>query len=260
MTAVNSGAKTMALQDDALRLAELDRQVVQTLIEANTEKLSHVLSAYLKLRVGLKRQMLDESVISVEDATACEVLHKIASSDGLQSDKFVKRLKQLKGYDALATGEFDDADIEELGSKLFYSWYSHHEYVRALDELRPMILRCDTSESVERLVERVRRCYAFEQYDATFGLCRTLLEASIRDICVRRGLFPELSNNAILYEKCNWRQLRDRVSSGRLNEKLKDLYGRLCEVLHARKAVVSKDAREVFLETLLVIEKLYESQ
>ena len=46
---------------------------------------------------------------------------------------------------------------------------------------------------------------------------------------------------------------------GRLNEKLKDLYGRLCEVLHARKAVVSKDAREVFLETLLVIEKLYES-
>ena len=208
---------------------------------------------------GLRERMNSIEVARVAEIRSesrTDLLHNLV---GVALQLLVKRLKQLKGYDALATGEFDDADIEELGSKLFYSWYSHHEYVRALDELRPMILRCDTSESVERLVERVRRCYAFEQYDATFGLCRTLLEASIRDICVRRGLFPELSNNAILYEKCNWRQLRDRVSSGRLNEKLKDLYGRLCEVLHARKAVVSKDAREVFLETLLVIEKLYES-
>ena len=49
------------------------------------------------------------------------------------------------------------------------------------------------------------------------------------------------------------------VSCGPLNERLKDLYGRLSEVLHARRAVGIADVREVLGETLLVIEELYES-
>ena len=231
-----SGAKTMTLQDEALRLAELKRQLVQMLDKGCIEKAGHALSTYLELKASLKQRMLDEPTISVEDAGVREVLHTISKE----------------------VGEFDDAAIEKLGAELLYPWFSHHDYVRALDELRPLILQCDTSESVKRLVGQVRGCYAFQQYDAAFGLCRTVLEASIRDICVRQGLFHDLSENAVLYEKLNWCKLRNKVSCGQLNKKLKDLYGRLCEVLHAQRAAVAKDAREVFQETLLVIEELYE--
>ncbi len=225
----------MALQDDALRLKELEQQVIQA-IDSQTENLGHVLESYLELKASLKRQILDESAISVEDATARKVLRKIGK----------------------AVETIDDADIEELGAELLYSWYSHQEYVSALAELRPLILRWDTSENVKRLVELIKRCYAIQQYDASFALCRTLLEASIRDICVRRRLFPDLSENAVLYEKFTWRKLRNTVSAGDLNRKLEDLYARLSKVLHARRTVRPNEARDVFLETLLVIEKLYE--
>ena len=142
------------------------------------------------MRTCLRTRILDESAISIEDTTARQILHKISSGDGLHSDKVVKRLKELSGDD-LAVGEFDDADMEKLGDELFYSWYSHHNYVTALAELRPLILQSDTSESVKHLVGQVKGCYAFQQYDAAFALCRTLLEASIRDICVRCELIPE---------------------------------------------------------------------
>ena len=248
----------MALHDDISRLVELDRQVVQALIEGNTEEFPHALGAYLELRSGLKREMLDESAISVEDATARGTLHKIFSGDSFQSDKIVERLRELGGGD-LEVGELDDADVEELGSELFYSWYSHHEYVRALAELRPLILRSEASESVKRLTGQIRSCYDFQQYDAAFGLCRTLIEASIRDICVRRELLPEPANDAFPLEKYSWGCLRNKISCGSLNERLKALYGRLSEVLHARRAVGIADVREMFEETLLVIEDLYES-
>ena len=248
----------MALQDDILQLAELDRQVVQALIENNTEEFLQVLGSYLETRSNLKREVLDESVVSVEDATAREILRRITNGDGLQSDEIVERLGGLGGGE-LAVGELDDAEVEDLGSELFCSWYSHHEYVRALAELRPLILRSSVSESVKRLVGQIKSCYAFQQYDAVFGLCRTLIEASIRDICVRRELVPKQVDDAALLEKYNWKCLRDKVSCGPLNEELKDLYGRLSEVLHARRSAGIAEVRKIFGETLRVIERLYES-
>ena len=247
----------MALHDDALRLAELDRQVAQTLVDGNIEGFRHALGEYLTLKTNLKQRMLDESTISIIDAEAREVLRKIGRNDSFRSDKAVERIENLNDDDRAAQ-ELDDADIERLGSDLFYSWYSHYEYLSALGELRPLILGCQTSESVMRLAEQIKRCYSFQQYDAAFGLCRTMLEASIRDICVRRELFRDRNDNAVLFERLNWADLRNKVSSGRLNAELKDLYARLSKVLHARSTVAADEAREVFLETLSVIEELYE--
>ncbi len=248
----------MGLPDDALRLAELDLQVVQTLVDGHIEDFSNALAEYLTLKANLKQQMLDESTISVEDPESREVLRKIGRNDSFRSDEIVKRIKDGTGED-LAVEEVDEADLERLGSDLFYSWHSHEEYVSALRELRPLILGCETSESVIRLVEQIKRCYAFQQYDAAFGLCRTLLEASIRDIGVRRGLFPDREESAVLYDYIKSSVLRDRVSSGHLNETLRKLFDRLSKVLHARRTVGQVEARRAFGDTLLAIEKLYES-
>ena len=247
----------MALQADALRLVELDGQVSQALIEGDAEELRRALLAWIELRESVKMQLLEASVISVGDAKAGEILRKIADGDDLQPDEIVKQL--LRRDDELTAEEFDDLDIERLGSELFYSWYSHHEYVRALAELRPLILRSDASQSVHRLVGEVKDCYAFQQYDAVFALCRMSIEASIRDICVRRGLLPEPDEKVILLEKYRWKELRDKVSIGSLNEKLEILYGRLCEVVHARRSATAGEARAMFRRTLSLIEELYGS-
>ena len=240
----------MALQDDALRLAELNRQVVQTVMEGNGQEFGRALDAYRELRLSLKSRMLDEPTVSIEDARARGVLHKISTVEGLDTDWIVRKLEEFSGDDGLPFGKFDDAEIEHLGSELFYSWYSHHEYITALSELRPLILRCDTSMSVRRLVREVKQCYAFQQYNAVFAMCRALLEESARDIGKQRGL-ARLSGK---YGP----DLFKKVSSGPLRKKLGDLYGRLSKVLHALREATAKDAHEVFQETLSAVEELYE--
>jgi hypothetical protein len=81
----------------------------------------------------------------------------------------------------------------------------------------------------------VKDCYAFQQYDAAYALCRTLIEATVRDICVRRQLFPKLAYNVILLEEIKWKDLLDRVSSRPLRERLRILYGNLCVLIHGQK-------------------------
>ena len=246
----------MLLQDDALQLAELDRRLIRAVVEVDLKTFSSSFAAYQGLRKGLRTRLLDEPVASITDPEAAEVLRKVTTGEGLRSDKVIERLSAPL-EEGGASQEFDDQELRQIGSDLFYSWFSHHEYIAGLAELRPLIVRGSVAETVSRLVRQVKDCYAFQQYDAAYCLCRTVIEASVRDICVRRQLFPDVGDNVVLFEEFKWSQLRDRVSTGPLRERLKTLYSELCALLHARKTVTREEARRAFEETLQVVEELY---
>lgn len=247
----------MSLQDDLLRLAALDRRVIRDVMEKEHQKdLKDALTEYMNLRKNIRIHLLDLPVAPIDDADAATLLRKIAGGKELPTDKLIKHLSSGSDPGKLPE-EFSGEDIEEIGSDLFYSWFSHFEYIAGLAELRPLVVRGSVAESVTRLVGQIKDCYAFQQYDAAYTLCRTVIEASIRDICVRRQLFPDLGENVILFEKFSWTQLRDKVSSGSLRERLRSLYSDLSAVLHGRRSVAKDEARHVFEETLQVVEELY---
>jgi hypothetical protein len=232
----------MSLQDDLLTLDKVDRRVKRAIDERNWEDLKTAVTEYESLLKSIRIHLLDQSVASVEDAHAVEILRKITTGDGLQT-----KLQE----------KFSEEELDKLGSDLFYSWISHIEYVTGLAELRPLIVRSSVGESVSRLVLQVKDSYALQQYGAAYSLCRTVIEASIRDICVRCKLFPNLKANEILFEEITWKKLRNEVSSGFLQEQLKSIYDELSTVVHGRKKVSKDEARLAFEKTLHVVEKLY---
>ena len=246
----------MPLEEDLLRLKELDRNVVRAVCESDLETLSAAINEFLPLRKRLTTQRLEESVMTVADDNARATLRAISGGDGLPADGVIARLLESSPSGG-GLEKFDDHQLQELGEHLFYSWFSHYEYVHGLSELRPMVLRAGTSDAVSRLVGQVRSCYAFQQYDATYGLCRTVIEASIRDICVRRQLLSDLGPNVIPLERHNWAALRRMVSSGQFEERLRDLYAELSVLLHGRKSVAGEEARNAYQRTLEVVEELY---
>lgn len=243
-----------SLRDDALRLAELDQGVVRAFVESDTEALGHTLGAYMDLRKNLKIRLLDASAVQLEDADARAILRKITTGEGLPSDKLIEKLLAHSGEE-ISVDEFDGEEIWQLGEDHFFSGY--RDYILGLAELRPLILRVAVPEPVTRLTRQVKSCYAFEQYDAAYALCRMVIEGSVRDICVRRRLLPDLADNAVLFEKYQWSKLRDKVSSGPLWERLRTLYADLSGVIHSRRSVVKEEARRAFEETLQVVEQLY---
>lgn len=246
----------MSLKDDLTALAILDRRVMRSVIEKDSESLKSTLTEYQSLRKSIRIRLLDQPVASVDDSDAVKLLRKITTGEGLPTDKLINHLFSMLDSDKLPE-EFSDNEFDALGSDLFYSWFSHYEYVNGLAELRPLVVRSSVGESVSRIVRQVKDCYAFQQYEATYSLCRTVIEASIRDICVRCHLFPDLGDREILSEKITWHQLREKVSSNLLQDQLKLIYGELSTVLHGRKSVSKDEARRAFENTLQVIEALY---
>jgi hypothetical protein len=246
----------MSLQDDLLALDMIDRLVVRAVVEQDGESLILALSDFESLRKSIRISLLNQSVACIDDAHATDVLRKITTGDGLPTDRLIERLASMMGSDQLPE-EFNEEELTALGSDLFYSWFSHTEYITGLAELRPLVIRSSAGESVVRLVRQIKDCYAFQLYEAAYSLCRTLIEASIRDICVQCQLFPDLGKNVILFEKFKWGQLRKKVASGFLEEQLRLIYSELSEVLHGRKIVAKGEALHAFETTLQVIEKLY---
>ena len=243
----------MALQNDALRLAELDRKIDQFLRERKIEEeFFRALTEYVGLRESLQRKMLEEDVVSIEDARAREVLHKVSSGEGLEADNIVRVLGEVRGDPDLAVfGELDDATIEAWDD-LLYSWYGPYEYVRGLAELRPLISEWDASPTVKRLVGKARQCYAFQQYDATIVMCRVLLEASAHDIGGRLGL-PRRKVGS------DWKHLCKKIlSKSELLDRLTNVYDRFSKVAHAEREATPQEALSAFHETLSALEELYE--
>lgn len=246
----------MPLEDDLLELAARNRRLIRAFMESDGDSLQTAVNDYQILRRDIRTHLLDKAAVSVSDPNAVAILQRITTGEGLPSDKFLQQL-----YAVVSPGEipeeFDGFDLQSLGSNLFYSWFSDFDYIRGLAELRPIVVRGTAGESMSQLVRQIKDCYAFQQYDAAFSLCRTALEASIRDICVRRSLFPDLGENVILFEEFKWSQLRDKVSSGDLRERLRDLYRDLSTVLHGRRTVSKEEALHAFENTLQMIEQLY---
>ena len=246
----------MPLQDDLLALDNASKQVLHALVEKDTEFFKRNLFEYESLRKSIRTALLDQSVVIFDNAYATEILRKITTGDGLPTDRLIDDLISRLDPDQQPE-DFSFEELDSLGSDLFYSWFSHFEYIAGLAELRPLVLRIAVGESVSRLVTQIKDCYAFQQYEAAYSLCRTLIEASIRDICIRCQLFPSLGENEILFERLNWGQLRDKISSGSLREQLKILYSELSTVLHGRKSVTKDESRCIFEKTLHIIEELY---
>lgn len=247
----------MSIQDDLLKLAELNKRVIQAVLDDDQTGLINALTDYQTLRKSLRTHFLDQTTASIDSVDAAEILHKICGGDGLATDKLIESLSSESEPDR-PFAEFGDEELAAIGSDLFYSWFSHYEYITGLAELRPLVIRSPVGESVSGLLRQVKDCYAFQQYDAMYALCRTVLEASIRDICLLGKLLPHLSDNEILFEHITWKQLRNAVSSDPIQERrLVCLYSELCSVVHARKSVTKDEARLLFEETIQVVEQLY---
>ena len=246
----------MPLQEDLLELGILDRRAVKAAVDQDVEDLIPAIREYQILRKSIRTRLLPQSVASIHDAAAADILRKITTGAGLPTDRIIDHILSMTGSDQLPD-EFSDEDMDTIGSHLFYSWFSHFEYVTGLSELRPLVIRTPVRENIVQLVKQIKNCYAFQQYEATYSLCRTVIEYSIRDICVRCNLFPDLDENVILFEKFTWRELREKVSSGSLEDDLKQIYSDFSMALHGRKTVSKDEARLAFGKTLHAVERLY---
>lgn len=249
----------------ALRLKELDKLIIKAIATSDMEELVRSIDEFNDIKKQIRTFGLENPVVNlheVENADARLIMQKIMS--GIQFP--VERALANSSIEEFLKGDLNESDIENLGSDLFYSWFSHYEYIEGLFEIGSLIISCGKIPSnLSRFVEEARHCYTFQQYIAVFSLCRTILEVCIKDITTNCKILPEDSENV--------KQMASRTPE------LNDLINKLCDeftffnvirnqlhsvrkktnsIIHGTRLVNKKEAKEVLKETVLVIHQLYE--
>jgi hypothetical protein len=243
------------LTQDALALNKLNKIVVKFVVEWNPEELSKSLQEYVKIKKRIKITLIDNPVVKVSDPTAQDILKKI-NQDDFQADRLI-RIFESQSDEPVSLADLDETEIEKLGSDLFYSWYSHYEYIEALYDIGSLIVGISIPKSLNSYVSEARSCFAFQQYNAVYGLCRTILESAVRHTCERKGLLRKTGANVIDFESYKPSELIYKAAQGKLRERLKDIYSNTSTMLHGHKTINSKDAKAMFRNTLEAVQDLY---
>ncbi|MCP3931456.1 MAG: hypothetical protein GY705_20410 [Bacteroidetes bacterium] len=241
------------LTQDALSLKNLDKLSVKLVLEWNVEELMKTLQEFMDLKKKIKKEMIECPVAKIHNNIAKEVLRKISQSDEFQTEKILKGIENKTG----ASFEFDKLDLEEADDDemrdLFYSWFSHYEYSQGLYEIGSLVVSYSVPDALKSYVSEARSCYAFQQYNAVYGLCRTILEIAIRHRCERMGIIKR--NEKIEdFESYRPSVLINKSTRGPLRDKVKDIYSDTSTLLHGRKIVRKEDAIKMFKDALSTVQ------
>jgi len=243
------------LINDAYRIIDIDRSVVKAMIESNFDMLPSLISEFRKIKVKIQSCLGQYHIYECATENEKEVLDRVQRQ--FPTDKLITTLENSYGTEAPFL-ELSDEETMEIGSNLFYSWISHDDYVRNIFKVNALILRVTIPLSLRRYIIEARNCFALEQHNAAISMCRTILEATAKDLCERRGLFEPQGDKVIEINPKVFNQLISKISTGKLKRRAVKLYFRdACPVVHGDRLVDANEALRVIAETTEIVQALY---
>ena len=180
----------------ALRLKELDKLIIKAIATSDMGHFSEYIVEFNTAKISIRSYALDNPLLNmqeIEDHNVRRIIQKVMSSELFSVEKAISESSSIKEF---LKGELDENDIENLGSDLFYSWFSHYEYIKGLYEIGALTLWCGkVPRNLSGFVDEARHCYTFQQFNAVFSLCRTILEICIKDVATTCKILPADKRN-----------------------------------------------------------------
>ncbi len=179
-------SRTKELIQQAYTLIALDKKVVKAVVESDFEKIPSLVSEFRDTKISVLKKFSESSIVENVDDETRQILDRVQRE--FPTDNIISHFDNNTGTDS-SFFELSWEEADEIGSDLLYSWISHYEFVRDLFKVNTLIFQATIPTVLRQYINEVRNCFAFQQYNATISLCRTILEAAAKDICEKRGFF-----------------------------------------------------------------------
>lgn len=244
------------IETAALRLREIDEELVEKILKGMFDELDRLAEEFRRLKRTIQVAQIDITQLNISSADALAVLRQIRAGELFHVEKLFEL--ETEGGESLPLDELSESEIEGLGSDVFYSWFSHHDYVQSLYRLGTLLLGATVPDRVLTYLSEARQCYAFQQYHAVLALCRTFIEATARDICEQLGLIGTGADVPLQADERRFSRLIGAIAKGPLRRRVNALYyGLASPVVHGVRSVSAAEARRAIKETLTLAEDLY---
>lgn len=200
------------------------------------------------------------STITTTDPIAIEVISRVGRRRALEADKILQPLAASDPslYDeyGLATSYLPDSELQDLSWDQFHGAHGTEGYVFGRIITRPLISPVSLPRSMPEILEEIRMCYAFGQMTAIHGLCRTLIETALTDVCMRTGFLTKAEVESDYFfkdfpphKRINW------VLRGSSRSEAFQLYASTSRVIHGSSK--PKETSTIVRNSIDLVERLY---
>lgn len=241
------------VQQDAIKLKKTDKEVVKNIVEGKMDEVIETLTAFMSIKKKIKKDLMECSIAHIPNSESRDILKKIQQNELFQADKILQSIEDTTG-EPINYEDLEEDDIDEL-KDILYVWFGPDEYVRDLYQIGTLIAGLSVPDFLKTYVSEARQCYAFQQYNAVYSLCRTIIESAVRHRCQRKGIIrhQEKMSDMINYKPS---ELINKSTKGALRERVKEIYTDTSALLHGRKTVTQHDAITMFKDTLKVVQEM----
>lgn len=260
-----------------LRLEKEAEASLKAAIKADSEKAHELFRKVLELAIeqrdvknNIKTILIDHSIAQIHDPVAKETLRKVQQDYPFFTDRLYKSTRKDPA-EAKNEGENSGLDFYFLEDELsldqcdemvdtFYSWMDPYTYLRGLYDIGALIIDTSVPKFLEGFLRETRDCYALEQFNAVFSLCRTVIEIAAKNRYERLGLGKRDLVNSTDQERNYGRYYIDQSTSGELRTRAQNEYKAACEIVHGERMVGKDEAREMLKRTLSLVQDLCEAK
>ena len=247
-----------AMKADSEQATELFRKVLELAIEQRDVK------------KNIKTILIDYSVAKIHDPVAKETLRKVQQDYPFFTDRLSESLRRSPS-EKENEGENSGLDFYFLNDELtladcdplvdtFYSWMDPYTYLNGLYDIGALIVDTSVPPLLVEFLREARDCYALEQNNAVFSLCRTVIEIAAKNRYERLGLGKRDLVNSPDQDRNYGRYYIDQSTSGELRTRAQNEYIAACEIVHGERMVGKDEAREMLKRTLSLVQDLCEAK
>lgn len=251
------------LVESSLKLKGINQTIERGIREDNNELIFDSIDEFLRFKKEIKTLLVDISYANIRNDDAREIIRKISMDEDFFADeliKLVEREYEQKTGKKIKYDELTDDEFDELGFEVFFSWFSHYDYVKNMYRIGSLILDISVPKELQDLIREARSCCALLQYNAVYSLCRTTIEVAIRHIIKKKKIKNINTNKEYNFEDdfCI-KDLIRAVSRNELRDRIIDLYYEvLSPVVHGKKTTTFDESGIALKKTLEVVYDLYD--
>jgi len=249
------------LEERAIEYKQLEKDAVRCLVEWKLDDFLNKIQKLKQIKNEIKIGLMEKPLVEVENIETRKILISINQNEELPLEKSYKN----SVIGDFLREEFTDNELSEIGSDIFYSWFSHYEYVKGMSKIGALIINCgDLPENLDKFIDEARHCFAFQQYNSVLSLSRSILEVTIKGLATRHGILPKEEEKLKHLE--NYRTslnfLIDEVAKLRpyrsFGPRLHWIRRRTNFAIHNNKVVTEPEAAEILKETINATRDLLE--
>lgn len=243
--------KISVLIEKTRQINKLNRSIIEIYQEDkfysddHYEALLDKLNQFSNLKKEIRSIIVEFPHIKIDDLLISGILKKVNKNHVFFADTLL-----LKDKDKNVVPP--DEELDELRD-IFYSWFSHYEYIEGLYETSSLITSYHVPNKLIKYIETARKCYAFQQYIAVYVLCRTIIEISISHKSKQLGQKTDEKHSfsTLLNFACRDDELMQKTAF--------DIYKYTSEIVHGKigNNITKKSTHKLFEETIKFVDNLF---